>query len=507
MATPETRLETLADQRESLNESPLRCDDDHVNFPSQTPVQTTVPAPEENDGVRRTTRLKKPPSRYEEEYINLTSETPTQPAIKQTRPKRKAAQVAADNIIPEDVAPILEDVLIQMYPDERKEYEGWVELESEPGFFNAMLQELGAEDFRVQEVYSLDADTLGLLPKPVHGLIFLFEYESDNEPSDDNRENCPDGLWFANQTTANACATVALVNIIMNAEDINLGTQLQEFKDCTKTLPPPHRGSDLDRNDFIRGIHNSVASKRRIDLLAEDLALDNKYEESLKKRTQKSSRAKRSKASVETNYHYIAYVPKNGQIWELDGLHVKPLRLSNIIEGIQDSWLETASTAIQERMVRNSEFSSYSLLAICQSPLKTLCTELATSLACSRTLHERFSNDPAWTIPDPSEIFTNMRPGQRNMTSESLKKAELTESFTTKTSHPEFDTAAALQLAQELKMEQDSLNAQYVAELATVDEAVETVRGRQRDYTPAIHQWVKALAEKGVLREFIQEMG
>ncbi|KAI0893187.1 cysteine proteinase [Annulohypoxylon nitens] len=505
MATPEIASEPpLVNHTETMDTSSSpRCDEAQSEIPSQT-VQPMDPIPEGNDGVRRTTRLKKPPSRYDDEYVNPTPALSIQPSVKQSRPKRKAAQVATNNIATEDVAPILEDVLTRMNPGERKEYGGWVELESEPGFFNAMLQELEAKDFKVQEVYSLDPETLGFLPKPVYGLIFLYEYESDGEQNDDSRESCPDDLWFANQTTANACATVALMNIIMNAEDINLGVQLQEFRESTKALPSPHRGNELDRNDFIRSIHNSVA--RRIDLIAEDLALDNKYEESFKKKSQKFFRAKRSKANVETNYHYIAYVPKNGQTWELDGLQSKPLRLGPVGD-FGTSWLDTASAAIQERMMRNSEMSSYSLLAICQSPLKTLCIELATSLACSRTLQERFGKDPTWTVPDSNEIFTDMRPEQRNMISEHLEKAVLPESFMSRIGQPDFDTAAALQLAQELKTEQESLNAQYVAELASVDEAVETVRGRQRDYTPAIHQWVKALAEKGVLRELIQEMG
>ncbi|KAI2469175.1 cysteine proteinase [Annulohypoxylon bovei var. microspora] len=460
------------------------------------------PVPDEDVGTRHTRRMRKAPARYDEEYGNFASEASAQASLKKSRPKRKAAQVAMENITPYDAGPILEDILNRMSADERKEYEGWVELESEPGFFNAMLQELGAKDFKVQEVYSLDSDTLEFLPKPTHGLIFLFEYEGHKEPTDETREDCPDDLWFANQTTANACATVALINIIMNAEDIGLGSQLQEFKDSTKGLPPPRRGNNLDENDFIRSIHNSVA--RRIDLVAEDLALDNKYEESQKKKRaqEKSSRPKRTKANVDMNYHYIAYVPKNGQIWELDGFQTKPLCLGDI----EGPWLDTASAAIQERMMRNSEYSSYSLLAICQSPLQALCAELATSLVCSRTLHELFSQNSDWTVPDPFEILTNMRPDQRNTTSESLTRATHPASFTAKTSDPDFNAAAALQLAQELKTEQDSLDAQYVAELAAVDEAVETVRGRQRDYTPAIHQWVKALAEKGVLREFIREM-
>ncbi|KAI0836162.1 cysteine proteinase [Hypoxylon sp. FL0890] len=462
------------------------------------------PIPSDNNGIRRSSRAKKAPSKYDEEYGIPAYETSAQPAsaIKQARPKRKATQAAKESMVPEDTGPLLEELLSRMSPDERKEYGGWVELESEPGFFNAMLQELGAKDFKVQEVYSLDPEILAFLPKPVHGLVFLFEYEGDNEPSHENRQRCPDHLWFANQTTANACATVALMNIIMNAQGASLGSQLQEFKDSTMELPPPHRGYFLDKNDFIRSVHNSVA--RRIDLIAEDLALDNKYEESMKKRRtqKKSSRSTRKKASPETNYHYIAYVPVNGQVWELDGFQLKPLNLGPIA----DSWLDTASTAIQERMMRNSEFSSYSLLAICQSPLDTLAGDLATSLASSRALHELYSANPIWTVPDPFKTFSDERLAQRNLTSEGIAGLQLPMSFLVKTSQPNFGPAEASTLAQELRTEQDALDAQYVAELAAVDETVEMIRGRQRDYTPAIHQWVRALAEKGVLRELIQGM-
>ncbi|KAI1411544.1 cysteine proteinase [Hypoxylon sp. FL1857] len=472
-------------------------------FGEVTPDSTTS---NENNGIRRSSRARRVPmSRIDQYYFKPARGPPDQPAsptIKQARPKRKAAQAATESMVPEDTGPLLEELLDRMSPDERKEYGGWVELESEPGFFNAILQELGAKDFKVQEVYSLDSDILGFLPRPIHGLVFLFEYEGDAEPSDENRQDCPGCLWFANQTTANACATVALMNIIMNARGAALGPQLQDFKDSTMELPPPHRGHFLDENDFIRSVHNSVA--RRIDLVAEDLALDNKHEESLKRRRaqKKSSRSSRKKATAETNYHYIAYVPVNGQVWELDGFQLKPLSLGPIA----GSWLDTASAAIQQRMMRNSDFSSYSLLAICQSPLYTLAEELATSLACSRALHELYSGNPTWTVPDPFKTFSDERLAQRNLAPAGIAALQLPVSFVDKTSQPDFGVAEALTLARDLGIEQESLDAQYVAELATVDEAVEMVRGRQRDYTPAIHQWVRALAEKGVLRELIQEM-
>lgn len=59
------------------------------------------------------------------------------------------------------------------------------------------------------------------------------------------------------QTTNNACATVALLNIVMNVPDIHLGDHLSAFKTYTQGLKPAYRGQSLGCNDFIRGVHNT----------------------------------------------------------------------------------------------------------------------------------------------------------------------------------------------------------------------------------------------------------
>ena len=61
------------------------------------------------------------------------------------------------------------------------------------------------------------------------------------------------------QTTTNACATVALLNIVMNVPGLDLGDKLQTFKEATRKLKPPYRGKRLGEHDFIRGVHNSFA--------------------------------------------------------------------------------------------------------------------------------------------------------------------------------------------------------------------------------------------------------
>jgi len=61
-----------------------------------------------------------------------------------------------------------------------------------------MLHLLGADDFKVQEMFGVDEFSLTLLMKPVHGLIYLYEYAQGSHISSE-RQDCPPGLWFANQ--------------------------------------------------------------------------------------------------------------------------------------------------------------------------------------------------------------------------------------------------------------------------------------------------------------------
>lgn len=84
--------------------------------------------------------------------------------------------------------------------------------------------------------------------------------------------------------------------------------------------------------------HTSNSLPSRNDLASEDLLLDNKWESAEKRKAQREQRQKktkkaapkrtttsRKKAEIETAFHYIAYVPVDGQVWELDGLETQPL--------------------------------------------------------------------------------------------------------------------------------------------------------------------------------------
>ncbi|KAI0467299.1 cysteine proteinase [Xylaria cf. heliscus] len=393
------------------------------------------------NGIRRSGRAKKAPIKYDEECTipsGKSSQTKTA-ATRADRPKRRAAEAAREQMVLEEVGTLQEQIFARMDIDERKEYRGWVELESEPAFFNAMLQDLNAKTLK---------------------------------------------------TTANACATVALMNIIMNAHTIRFGAELEEFRNTTRSLPPPHRGHALDTNDFIRAIHNSVA--RRNDLLSEDLLLDNKLESASKRKAAPAKKRRKTSNPSKRNhepstYHYIAFVPVDGQVWELDGLESMPLCLGPYAPDAPDTWLNIASEAIQKRMRRqDDEYPSFNLLAICQSPLLALSQSIARSLAIAKSLG----------VNDLWKSFPDERLARLGLNRE--------QTLTGLSSLPPDDGRTLTR--EDLYAETEALEARYVEEVAAVQDAVEMIRARQRDYTPAVHQWVRVLAEKGVLRKLIQEI-
>lgn len=175
-------------------------------------------------------------------------------------------------------------------PPDRETWPGWVEMESEPAFFNAMLKDMGVRGVKVHEVYSLEDNELAVLPQPVHALIFLFRYR-ETEKSDNEPGTCPKHVWFANQTPDFACATFALLNIINNIPGLHLGEQLSKFKEFTQDMDPLSRGDAIDTFDFVRRIHNSFA--RESDLLQADMHLKAKADRYKKRKAAEKARATR----------------------------------------------------------------------------------------------------------------------------------------------------------------------------------------------------------------------
>lgn len=66
-------------------------------------------------------------------------------------------------------------------------------------------------------------------------------------------------IMMTPQTASNACASVALLNIVNNIPEVELGEHLLQFKDFTKDFTPALRGDAIGNFHFVKRIHNSFA--------------------------------------------------------------------------------------------------------------------------------------------------------------------------------------------------------------------------------------------------------
>ncbi|KAG0344780.1 ubiquitin carboxyl-terminal hydrolase [Podila humilis] len=250
---------------------------------------------------------------------------------------------------------------------------GWCTLESTPLVFNALLQKNGVRGTYAQEMYSLDPMAFEQLEQDggqLYGFILLLEPQnrlsrtvepesgesgSDSESESESNttttasslfhtasatattatttaattatattsipsqkkaktKNKRTQVYFANQVIPNACATQAILSVVMNAPpSLDLGPVLHDFRDFTKDFDSMNKGLAMTNCKSLRENHNNLARR-----LEREPSCLNQY----------LYNAELHESTEESTFHYITYVPINGHIWELDGLEPAAIRRS-----------------------------------------------------------------------------------------------------------------------------------------------------------------------------------
>lgn len=223
---------------------------------------------------------------------------------------------------------------------------GWCTIESDPGVFTELVEQLGVRGIEFQEVFALDDESLSSFGS-VYGLIFLFKYRG-NFSERPVVSPLPEGLFFAKQVVQNACATQAILSVLLNTspDQVHIGKDLSEFKEFAEGLDEESRGFAIGNSEIIKSVHNSFRPHVSLEIGHED---DPKGEA----------------------FHFVSYVWFNGKVYELDGLQSGPIEVG-VCEA-RDSWLSIATPSIQSRIAEYTssgqpEEIRFNLMALVEEP-------------------------------------------------------------------------------------------------------------------------------------------
>jgi ubiquitin carboxyl-terminal hydrolase L5 len=333
--------------------------------------------------------------------------------------------------------------------------QGWCTIESDPGVFTELIQEMGVKDAQVEELYALDDSTFDEM-KPIYGLIFLFKWRSgerDDRPTIENPE-----FFFAHQVINNACATQAILSVLLNVEGLELGSELSNFKGFTKDLPPDMKGLAISNSDLIKRVHNSFARPEPFVM---------------------ESKAAREEDDI---FHFIAYMPIKGRLYELDGLKHGPIDLGICTT---DDWLSRVQPVITKRIEKYSRSEiRFNLMAIVRNKKYQLQQQVLRLEAEQAQLRHRLGLPPAG--PAPMEVESPAAEAKPSAL-EGLSPEQLQKLLQENNDHLSHARA-------KLEVEEEKYKAWKH----------ENIR-RRHNYVPFLVNLIKILAEKGELVPLINK--
>lgn len=255
----------------------------------------------------------------------------------------------------------------------------WTPLESNPEVITEYAASLGLEKEAIQfcDILSTEEWALAMIPKPVHAVIMVFPIKtsSENRSAEQKERILKDGqhvskgIYYMQQTVANACGTIALLHAIGNLPKelfdsvVKKDSYLHKFFSNTKGIE--EKKEETSAEPVAQKMSPSAIAK----YLEEDDAIDALHSE--------ASNKGQSEAPPDnlTNNHFVCFTLADGCVYELDGRKAFPINHGSVQSILkadsdpsteEDSMLLEAAIAVirKEFMDPDPEELQFTFLAV-----------------------------------------------------------------------------------------------------------------------------------------------
>lgn len=227
----------------------------------------------------------------------------------------------------------------------------WFPLESNPEVMTQYCERMGLDvsEYVFQDVLSTDEWALEMIPRPCLGVLLLFPIKdaAEDHRFEEKAKIDADGqivspsLYYMTQTVGNACGTVGLLHLCVNAKNkVNIasGSYLDKFTETTSALNAEERAKWLEEDEEIEETHQISASEGQSDQIAiEDDVIS----------------------------HFVCFTHVDGHLYELDGRKSVPI---NHGASTEETLLEDSVRVIKKFMERDPEETRFSIVVLAKRP-------------------------------------------------------------------------------------------------------------------------------------------
>ncbi|KAJ3036186.1 Ubiquitin carboxyl-terminal hydrolase isozyme L3, partial [Rhizophlyctis rosea] len=188
----------------------------------------------------------------------------------------------------------------------------------------------------------LEPDLLQFIPRPVTAVVFLFpvteKYEQSRREEEERirkeGQTVSKDLYFVRQTIGNACGTIGLLHALANnTEVLQLGDgALKHILEKTKAISPDDRAGFLEDDKDLASVHEASSQE---------------------------GQTAASSAEQDVDTHFVCFVQRDGNIYELDGR--KPFPINH---GPSSDLLLDAAEVIKTFIARDPDQLNFTVIAL-----------------------------------------------------------------------------------------------------------------------------------------------